>query len=352
MPAPENRDSASPRTTDRRRFFQTALAGTAGAGALLSIEETVLLSQTAQAASAPPDEPPAFNPYSGPALEKGRLGSLEISRVVMGGNLIGGYAHSRDLTYVSRLLREYNTNEKVLDTLALGEASGIDTIQVNPGIYDHIERYRKERGGKIQAIVCVDVDFHDDAQLRDQIQDLVGRGVQALYTHGMHTDRCVMDGKVDRVARVVELIQAAGVPAGIGSHSLETPIAAEKAGIPNDYYVKTYHPDTYWSASPPEARDEWCWYRPYSQDHDGYHDNIFCVNPARTVEVFQNVKKPWFAFKVMAAGALNPQMAFHAAFQAGADFIIAGMFDFQVAEDVEIAVKALRRTRERTRPWA
>ena len=142
------------------------------------------------------------------------------------------------------------------------------------------------------------------------------------------------------------------MPAGIGSHSLETPIAAEKEGLGADFYVKTLHPDNYWSASPVEARDEWCWYRPNSDDHDAYHDNIFCVDPKRTIDVMAAVTKPWLAFKVMAAGALSPQAGFNFAFANGADFIIAGMFDFQIADDVEITMKALKRSRNREgRPW-
>jgi len=31
--------------------------------------------------------------------------------------------------------------------------------------------------------------------------------------------------------------------------------------------------------------------------------------------------------------------------------VIAGMFDFQLAADVEIVVKALKRTKHRERPW-
>lgn len=336
--------------TDRRRFLNTALAGTAGVGAFLSVEESILLAQQAKP-GATPAVPADAKVYDGPALPMGTLGSLQISRLVLGGNLIGGFAHSRDLVYVSRLLRAYNTDEKIFETLALAERCGVNTIQLNPGCYPFIERYRKERGGTIQAIVNIDVKYDDPSVVRDQVQDLVGRGAQALYTHGMNTDVCVMNGRLDQVAAVVEIIQKAGVPAGIGSHSLETPIAAEKAGIRNDFYVKTYHPDTYWSASPPEARDEWCWYRKQSDDHDAYHDNIFCVDPKRTVEVMQAVTKPWFAFKVMAAGALNPQVGFTEAYKAGADFIIAGMFDFQVADDVEIAVKAVRRADDRPRPW-
>ena len=59
----------------------------------------------------------------------------------------------------------------------------------------------------------------------------------------------------------------------------------------------------------------------------------------------KTVAKPWVAFKVMAAGAIPAQVGINHAFQHGADFVIAGMFDFQLAADVEIVVKALKRTK-------
>jgi hypothetical protein len=63
------------------------------------------------------------------------------------------------------------------------------------------------------------------------------------------------------------------------------------------------------------------------------------------------VKKPWIAFKIMAAGAIPPQRAFPHAFNSGADFVLAGMFDWQIAEDVRIAKAALSEVK-RTRRWS
>ena len=63
------------------------------------------------------------------------------------------------------------------------------------------------------------------------------------------------------------------------------------------------------------------------------------------------VEKPWVAFKVMAAGAIHPRTAFSYAYRHGGDFIIAGMFDFQVEADVKIAIKCLRQASNRKRPW-
>jgi hypothetical protein len=63
------------------------------------------------------------------------------------------------------------------------------------------------------------------------------------------------------------------------------------------------------------------------------------------------VEKPWLAFKVMAAGAIPPHVGFSHAFRNGADFVIAGMFDFQIEDDVKIAVENVRKFDNRKRPW-
>ena len=71
---------------------------------------------------------------SSEALPTGTIGDLTIGRLICGGNLIGGWAHSRDLLYASRLFKAYNTEEKIMDTLELCEEHGVNTIVTNvPG---------------------------------------------------------------------------------------------------------------------------------------------------------------------------------------------------------------------------
>ena len=63
-------------------------------------------------------------------VPSGKIKGYEISRLICGGNLISGYAHSRDLIYVSHLVQSYFSDEKVLETFKLCEAVGINTMVV------------------------------------------------------------------------------------------------------------------------------------------------------------------------------------------------------------------------------
>lgn len=62
-------------------------------------------------------------------------------------------------------------------------------------------------------------------------------------------------------------------------------------------------------------------------------------------------KRPWFAYKVLAAGAIHPKQRLEYAFANGADFCVVGMFDFQVADDAAIARKLLAHTANRKGAW-
>jgi hypothetical protein len=333
-----------PEKTDRRAFLNQACLGAVGVGAACGLEGSLAMAAM-QRGQGQPDQ------ATGDAgMPTGRIGNITMSRLLSGGNMIGGWMHARDLIYVTRLSKAYNTDEKVFETLELAEQHGIDTIQIDPACCEVVEKYRKQRGSKIQTMICM-APNPNEAAMRDQIKRLIDWGATLLYTHGEMADRQTMAGRLDVLAKAIELIKAEGVPAGIGSHSLQTPIACEKEGVGAEYYVKTYHLDRYWSATPKENREEWCWYKGFSQDRSGYHDNIWCLDPEETAAFFETVEKPWVAFKVLAAGAIQPQVGISSAFRNGADFVIVGMFDFQVAQDAALVREAVEKTRNRKRPW-
>ncbi|HOT52176.1 MAG TPA: hypothetical protein PLI07_14430, partial [Candidatus Hydrogenedentes bacterium] len=254
------------------------------------------------------------------------------------GNLIGGWAHSRDLIYVSRLFKAYNTDAKIMETLQVCEEHGVNAILTNPVSGPVINRYWRERGGKIQWISEV---HPMPANVKASVTAVVDNGACMAYIQGAVGDRLIKMGHLDTLAQTVEFIKACGVPAGVGAHSLDVVLECEKAGVNPDFYVKTLHSNDYWSRRRPDQPTE------VIEDR---HDNFWCHEPEKTIAAMKMVEKPWIAFKVLAAGAIPPEIGFRYAFENGADFICVGMFDFQVAEDVAVARRILAETR-RERPW-
>lgn len=310
-------------------------------GAALTSTALALNPATRAETSAPSDLP---SPNSLASLPRGRLGKLEVSRIILGGNLLTHFTHSRDLKYVYTLAAKYNTDEKIMDTLALAEAHGINTLSMhNP---EHpiavLRRYRRERGGKMQWIICPTAPVEPGlAKYRAQVEALLADGCEAIYLWGVHADSLVAQEKFDLIAQAVQLPQQLGVPSGVGGHDLRVVQACEERGIPADFYIKTFHHHSYPTGPRPDEITA-----PYNE-FPGY----WCSNPKETEAYMASVKKPWIAFKTMAAGAIPPKNAFRHAFYGGADFVLAGMFDFEIAEDVALAKEVLDRATSRDRPW-
>ena len=103
--------------TDRRCFLARGVLGAAGLGAAhSSIEENTLLAaiQDGTAQTSPGKKPKTDIPPG--SLPCGKIGNVSLSRLFIGGNLIGGWAHSRDLMYASKLFTSYNTEAKIFET--------------------------------------------------------------------------------------------------------------------------------------------------------------------------------------------------------------------------------------------
>lgn len=311
---------------NRRGFLRKSLVA-ASAAAVTSYEESALRSHQAQAAPAPAAATPA-SPFP-----SGQIGRVSISRLICGGNLISGFAHSRDLIYVSELLKNYFTDSKVLDTLALCEAQGLNTAILR--LDDHtlrlLRQHRAERNGKLQWIAQVKISVADQ---KTEIQKAIDHGAVGVFIHGGVGDEFVRSGKVDLLGRAVQFIQKNGVIAGLAGHNLAVIQAAEEAELQPDFYMKTFNSQRYWSASIPER-----------------NDSVWEETPPATAAFMQELDIPWIAYKVLGAGAIHPREGFQYAYQNGADFICAGMFDFQIAEDVQWARAALEKNRLRNRPW-
>ncbi|MBN2132694.1 MAG: hypothetical protein JW741_24550 [Sedimentisphaerales bacterium] len=284
-------------------------------------------------------------------MPTGKIGKLTIGRVISGSNLISPNMHARDLLYLNELARRYNTEQRVLETLRLCEECGVNGIVLKNHNFKHmrLSRYWDEWGGQMKWIA--DPITSDINKFEEILVEHLELGASAAYIWGGATDMWYHQKKQRNIVKALEILRKYDIPAGIGAHRLEPLVFCEEEGLDPDFYFTTLHHDRYWSAHPKEKRRFIEMYEANSPHHDEYHDNMFCHKHEELVAFMQDVKAPWIAFKVLAAGAIRPEEGFRYAFESGADFICVGMFDFQVREDTILARQILSSNLNRKRPW-
>jgi hypothetical protein len=320
----------------RRSFLRRSAAASLALPLVASLEEYALVAQETRT------QDPAAPSAPKPTLPHGRIGNVSLSRLICGGNLISGYAHSRDLIYVSQLLKAYFTEEKIMETWARCEEQGIDTMIFGPSDKNALGIYRKylARGGKMK---CLGQLTPDKERLADAVNEATDAGMVGAVLVGNYGDQWTREGDVARIAQFVDLVKQQGLIAGVAGHELRTIVTVEKAGINPDFYMKTLHSENYWSKRQPHQTSEII---------DNYSiDNYWCIDPNATIRYMQELERPWLAYKVLAAGAIPPRAGFQYAFDNGADFCVVGMFDFQISDDVLAANAALLHSQNRSRAW-
>lgn len=276
-----------------------------------------------------------------------KIGTLRLSRLILGGGMISGYAHPRDLKYLSGpngLMKAYNTPDRTRHTLAFAEKTGINTIIINPLLIDTVTDYWKRTGGKIQFIT--NCGYHgaagagEEAIAKGLVQGArmsVDRGAASCFMRGEYTDNMAVKGQDKLFRNCLAEMKTLGVPIGIGCHEWRTVKFCLEHDIVPDYWMLTFNSRKYWSATPSFGTN---------------HDNCWCTDPEGLKAYMATVPQPWIAFKVLGAGAIHPREGFPYAFNNGADAICVGMFDFQMVENVNLVNKIFAKgLPARTRKW-
>lgn len=303
-------------------------------------------------------------------LPRGKFGDWEISRLVIGCNPMGGWSHGRDLSYVGQLSKQWHTEKKMKETWAVAEEAGINFCNLVEFQYPIFNAYKKETGSKMLNVCQCSIGQPNDwlAPLKKAVDD----GADCIYIQGENADGLAQNKELHALQEAKEYTQSQNMLFGIGAHSLQTIKDTIEFGVKADFYYKTFHHDRYWSATPHKNRKEypqknWLSRSPEMKkemakmmagggmprviDHDQYNDNMWDQWNDKTIEFFNSIDVPFFGFKVMAAGGIKPADGIRHAFENGADFICAGMYDFQVVEDVNITIDILNSLGKRERPW-
>jgi uncharacterized membrane protein YphA (DoxX/SURF4 family) len=279
-------------------------------------------------------------------VPSGKIKHVTLSRVMAGGNLISGFAHSRDLIYVSSWLKTYFTDEKVIETLWLCEACGINTavLRTDENTIRILGKYWK-RGGKIQWLAQT----YPKGQDISNIKSAVDNGAIGAFVMGNTADLIIQENRLDDLIKPIDFIRSQGLIAGVAAHSITVPMTCVEKGINVDFFMKTFHHNKYWSATPIDPANP---YLPKDgKRHEQSHDNIWCMDDKVVTDFFSKNTTPWIAYKVLAAGAIKPEDGLRYAFSSGADFACVGMFDFQVIENANIAYSILNSPLSRERSW-
>lgn len=293
--------------SSRRCFLKTVGTGMLGSA----------LSQRVLAQSSASPSAMSLSVDTAPKMPTVQLGKHWISRLIVGGNPFSFISHAEPLLYSPRLFKQYFTHEKVVETLSIGVRHGINTFlgRIDDNVLGFLKLYEKTNGTRIPWFAQTSAKPQRGAT-KQEVEKNIGvaadNGAIGCYIQGESADYLVAQGKLRDMADHVELIRRLGMVAGIGAHQNETIEQVEKTGIVPDFFMKTYNRLGYYAA-----------------------------NPERTSQLMARTKVPWIAFKILAAGRLELEEGFRYAVQGGAHCLCVGMFDFQVEENVRMALKLM-----------
>jgi hypothetical protein len=247
-----------------------------------------------------------------------RIGDQEVTRLICGGNPIGGISHwNREM---DRDMLQYFSMSRLLDMLDECWRQGLNTLQTRGDRFTmRMYLEHQERGGKLQWIVQTASEFRD---IFANISEIASYGPIAIYHHGTHTDNSWHEGKIDQVRDYLKAIHDHGLRAGIGTHIPEVIEYAEEHGWETDFYMACFYNLARGYKSAPAVQRS-------AYQQEAYQE----VDPPRMTQTIRQVAKSCLGFKILAAtrkceSQETVKAAFRFAFEniKPSDAVVVGMF--------------------------
>lgn len=236
-----------------------------------------------------------------------RIKHLSISRIVVGGNPVSGFSHAGPGR--TKAMLDYFSMENIKKLLKRCEECGINTAFMRSDNF--IIRLMHEywhAGGKIQWVAQTATE-EDGISTIDKAKRF---GACAIYVHGGVADTLFEKGEHEKVRKQLEHVKEVGLPAGIASHIPENIMEIEERGWNPDFYMVCLY-------NIPGYKGK----LGVDEDEKFRHEDR-----AKALDVIAKVPRPCFAYKILAAGRVNPREAFKEVFSRikPTDGVNVGMF--------------------------
>jgi hypothetical protein len=215
-----------------------------------------------------------------------RLGTLEVSRFILGSNPFWGYSHKS--AQLDEEMKRYHTDERIMQILDEAAECGLTALASPPDKrwVSLFARYL-ENGGRLK--IWISQCHGAPEQMIEEIDRSIKGGAKAIFIQGARVEEQFGAGRFDVLRSWVERIKEAGLPAGCAAHWPEIHPELERRKFPTDFYYQCFY-DVSRSSDYAAAERE------------------------KAVATVLRLEKPVIAYKILGAGRLAASEGFEYAF--------------------------------------
>ncbi|MDP6058763.1 MAG: hypothetical protein QGH33_07715 [Pirellulaceae bacterium] len=209
---------------------------------------------------------------------------VSLSRMIVGTNWFLGYSHHSGAK--DKFIREFQTVERVADTMTVFFESGVDTVMGMPTpMLSEAIKTAEDRTGREGALILTPgfgmaengPDFDSAAEAFDQAKEL---GAKFCFPHTSATDQLLdpLRGEIRGYPKLAEMIRDRDMIPGLSTHLPQSVIIADNQDYDVASYIQIYNAAGF----------------------------LMPVEVDWVMRVIRNAKKPVMTIKSMAAGKLLP----------------------------------------------
>jgi hypothetical protein len=260
-------------------------------------------------AGAPGSVPGAApRPAQAAALPTVRLGTLDVSRLILGSNPFWGYSHKS--AQLDEEMKRHYTDERIMEILDEAAECGLTALASPPDSrwVDLWARYL-EGGGRLK--IWISQCHGNPEQMNDEIDRSVRAGAGAVFIQGARVEEQFGKGNFSLLRSWIERIKEAGLPAGAAAQWPEIHPELARRRFPSDFCFQ-------------------CFYNVSKGEN---------YNPAEreiALATIERLEKPVIAYKILGAGRLPASEGFEFAFNhiARKDGVCVGIYGRKAIDQI------------------